>query len=91
MVRSKEARTLLHWKILILSFLCLVVLVFLFSFFLYQTVITGERSLSEGAISNNSRATASELLNTTVGFFKKKSVTFDRERRASGFSPDPSR
>ncbi len=79
-----------YWKIMAISFLSAVFLIFVGNFLIYQNV-SREEFLQDGqGTASTSASVSARLLNTTVNFFKTKSATFNQLRKTSAISVDPS-
>jgi len=89
-VRSREVRALFHWEIMVISFLLATVLVFAGGLVIYQDVSKKGVVHFKSKDSNSEALMTLALLNKTVGFFKTKSETFNKLRKARGISIDPS-
>ncbi len=90
-IRTRDARILLHWKALTVSFLLVVIIIFVGNFFLYQSISLGDLSSSGIGKTRNSATASSELLTKTINFYKTRQSAFDDLRSVSGLSSDPSR
>ena len=87
---SREARAVTHWKIIVISFLSAVLLVFIGNFFFYQNISQDDLSVVGAAGTSTATSTVVGRLDTTVNFFKNKGATFDQLRNTPVTSVDPS-
>lgn len=85
-----EIRTMIHWKIMVITFLSAVVLVFVVNFLIYQSAIQKEFLPAGQGTASTSASASARLINTTVNFFQTKNATFDELRKTPAVSVDPS-
>src|SRR3989338_5466812 len=82
---SHEARALFHWKIIVISFLSAVIVIFITSFLIYGD-ISKEKFLPEVKDGGDLVPVVTEFLNTAVSQFETKSAMFDKLKKNRTFS-----
>ncbi|MES2087984.1 MAG: hypothetical protein V4467_03250 [Patescibacteria group bacterium] len=87
---SRSAKTLLHWKIIVISFLVAVLLIFAYSYFFYDDVVSGDLPQNDKKVTAKSAQTLSKQLGAVVNYFEVKGGTFQIFRNDRSVLPDPS-
>ncbi len=88
--KSREAKALVQWKILVAVFFALTVLVLFSSVWVYQSIGRGNFLSATPPSTVKSGPVTKELLDKTIKDFSTKSATFDQIRKNHSWSADPS-
>ena|SRR3989344_9066417 len=88
---SREVQVLFHWKIIVISSLVLMVLVFVESFFMYRDISRGEFFPVQKDSESPPALATQDLLLKVVGDFKAKALIFDEFDTSGKVLVDPSR
>lgn len=87
---SREARVLMHWKIVSAAFLVAVILLFISNFFIYREINKGE-FFAKGKQNYEAAKLSVKLLDSVVKYFDIKEDTYTYVKSSSVTVADPSK